>query len=246
MFNFYYKIIFNAFPKPNKLFIYTDSRGFLVNCLTCNKTPQKSYIQKLSKYYNIDFEICPKKHTTLLDFLDFIEDIDLSKYSHIIIHLGVVDFSPRPLRQKEPLFKNKKQIADKLFPDSHMSMNYYTAQYENQNTFSLYDIHFLKEFIVPRIDDISKNIDIIWIGLNRVDLNWNGNYFKNRPSNINQILLYQNEIINTLKKLNSSVNYINIDELPDFNTKQHTLDNMHLSELGFDYFNNFLLKALSK
>ncbi|RLA76456.1 MAG: hypothetical protein DRG78_18995 [Epsilonproteobacteria bacterium] len=244
--NLYYQILFNLIPKKSKLLIYTDSRGFLVNCLTCNKTPKESYIQKLSKNYNIDFQICPHKHTTLLDFLEFVENKDLSMYSNIIIHLGIVDFSPRPISQKNMVFTKKRHIADKLFPNSHMSIKYYSEQYENETTFSLYDIHFFNEFIIPKIDSISKKVDIIWLGLNSVDLTWRGNYFKDRPQNINEILTYQNSILDTLCKLNSSVKYININELNNFNAREHTLDNMHLSKRGFNFFYNLLIKELSK
>jgi len=243
--NFYYKIIFNFFSKKNKLLIYTDSRGFLINCLSCTKTPRKSYIEKLSKDYNIDFQICPEKYTTLLDFLDYIEDKDLSIYSKVIIHLGIVDFSPRPLSQKNIIFTEKKQIADRLFTCSGMSIKEYSVQYENQNTFSLYDIFFLKEYIIPKIDTLSKKVDIVWVGLNSVDTNWRGNYFKDRPQNINIILDYQDIIIKTLYERNSSIKYINIDEVANFKLKEHTLDNMHLSEKGFEFFYKLLLKELS-
>lgn len=242
--NLYYKIKFNLKNKKTKILIYTDSRGFLVNCLLCNKTPKDSYIEMLSKNFNIDYQLCTKKHTTILDFLDYVKDRDISQYSHIILHLGIVDFSPRPLNHFDIVYNLKNKLANKLFPNIKMEPQYYNVLYENERTFSLYNIDYLKKAILPKISEISKLTNIIWLGVNKVDLNWNGNYFKKRPININNILIYQNTIKDFLTKNHASIHYIDIDTIKEFNIKIHTIDNMHLSSDGFRLFYAILQKAL--
>ena len=64
-------------------------------------------------------------------------------------------------------------------------------------------------------------------GVNKVDLNWKGNYPKKRPLNINQILIYQEKIIDYLNNNNSDIRYIDIDKVENFDLKKHTVDNMH-------------------
>ncbi len=242
----YYKVKFNILKKKSRILIYTDSRGFLVNCFLCNKTPKNSYIDMLSEEYNIDYQLCTKKHTTILDFLDYVENKDISKYSHIVIHLGIVDFSPRPLSQFDKVYNLKNKLAKRLFPNIEMKQQYYDDLYENEKTFSLYNVEYLRDVILPKLINISKLTYIIWLGVNKVDLEWNGNYFKTRPSNINNILIYQNSIKDFLTINDSNVKYIDIDKIENFKNKLHTVDNMHLSIDGFVLFNKVIKEALEK
>jgi hypothetical protein len=241
-----FKFKFKSNSKKDNILIYTDSRGFLMNCFLCNKTPKKSYIDMLSKEYNIDYQLCTKKHTTILDFLDFIENKDISKYSHIVLHLGIVDFSPRPLSQFDMVYTLKNKLAKKLFPNIEMNPQYYNDLYENEKTFSLYNVEYLRDAILPKLVNISQSTHIVWLGMNKVDLTWNGNYFKARPGNINNILVYQNSIKDFLDKNDSNIKYIDIDKIENFNNKLHTVDNMHLSIDGFELFYKVINKALKK
>lgn len=241
----YYIFIFKFSVSNKKLLIYTDSRGFLVNCFLCNKTPKDSYVRLLSKDYKVaNYQLCKKTHTTIIDFLDYIDKINLNEYSYIILHLGIVDFSTRPLKQLDIVYNKKKYIAKKIFPHEEMNPQYYDELYENEKTFSLYDTKYLVNVILPKINEISKITKIIWLGLNKIDLEWNGTYSKNRPSNINNILLYQNEIINFLQKNDNNIKYINVDDIEEFDLKTHTVDNIHLSKSGFKLFYNLLKKEL--
>lgn len=245
--NGYYQFKFKlkSNSKKKNILIYSDSRGFLVNCFLCNKTPKSSYIDMLSNDYNVTFQICPHKHTTIIDFLNYIKTINLSKYQHIILHLGIVDFSPRPISQINLVYNKKLKIVQKIFPNSTMSPHYYEEKYENENTFSLYDTTFLENTILFNMEKISKQTNLIWLGVNKIDINWNGNYFKKRPSNINEILKYQDSIKSYLATKSSNIKYIDIDGISQFDLKKHTVDNMHLSEEGFKLFYNVLLKVLS-
>src|SRR6266540_7088089 len=92
-----------------RILIYTDSRGYYVNEWYCKKNPLFSYIAMLSSSYSVDYSLCDYKHTTLLDFLcDYEEWIGGNKYAAIILHLGVVDFSPRTNRQAQQVLNQKK------------------------------------------------------------------------------------------------------------------------------------------
>jgi len=245
--NFYYRIFFKLqySHKKNNILIYTDSRGFLVNCFLCNKTPYKSYIQKLSKDYNIEYQLCPYKHTTTIDFLNYINNKNVQNYSHIILHLGIVDYSPRPLSQLKMVYNKKLTITNNFLPGVKMLPNYYNNLYQGEKTFSLYDLNFL-EYILDRLSKISTETKIIWIGLNKVDLDWNGNYLKQRPSNINIILEYQAYIQKYLLSHSTNIAYININTIKSFELKKHTIDNMHLTNLGFDFLYTEILNELRK
>jgi len=242
--NSYYRVKFKLSKNKKRVLLYTDSRGFLVDCFLCNKTPRKSYIDMLSKEFKIDYQLCTKKHTTILDFLEYIDNQDISKYSSIVLHLGIVDFSPRPLSQLSMVYDNKNEIVNKIFPKEHMIPNYYEDIYQGEKTFSLYNLDFFENIILKKVNEISKQTKIVWLGLNNVDVNWNGNYLKTRPLNINNILNYQNKILEYLDENETNIKYIDIDEIKDFNLKEHTLDNMHLSEDGFRLFYKILLEEL--
>jgi len=240
----WYKIIFLIPSDKRKILIYTDSRGFLVDCFACYKTPRKSYIEMLHKNFRIDYQICTQKHTTIIDFLDYVSNKNLEKYAYIVLHLGIVDFSPRPMNQLKLVFHKKNKLAQRLFPGDKMNYQQYNDLYESEKTFSLYEEQFLEKIILPELNQISKKVPIVWLGVNSVDLNWNGNYVKKRPKNINNILKYQGKIIKYLDTHATNITYIDIDNILEFNLKKHTLDNMHLSIDGFKLFYSQLIKEL--
>ena len=74
----------------------SDSRGFLVGSPVSYKNHFKNcLISGLQKNYAVLPIINRQKYTTLLDGLDFINNTRF-KFDLIVLHLGVVDFSPRP------------------------------------------------------------------------------------------------------------------------------------------------------
>jgi hypothetical protein len=243
--NILYKILFKVkYSKSKKnVFIYSDSRGFLVDCFFCNRTPHFSYIEILSRKYNIDYKICPHKHTTTLDAIKYLSKLDIKRYDYIILHIGIVDYSPRPLSQYEIVYNKKNNLRNEIFPNIEMKPNIYDIQYENDVTFSLYNFSFLK-IILDHINDISQDVNIVWIGMNKVDLEWNGNYFKKRPLNINKIMEYQEEIEKYIANNKSNIDYINLEKIVNFDYKIHTLDNMHFSKVGFTFLSDILLSKL--
>lgn len=233
----YFKLIKINKSKAKKICIYTDSRGFYVNKWYCKKNPLLSYIKILANTYYVDYHLCKYKHTTLLDFLyDYESMLEHKKYDVIILHLGVVDFSPRPLSQANEVLGLKKSRLQNIFSSDslrNLAPWEYAERYNGEITASLYSKEFLKDFIVRKINNL--NARVIWIGVNQILTDWNGNYDKERPANINNILDYQ-QIIDE----NFYGELISLCEWKDEDIKRYTVDNIHLSIEGFKHLANLI------
>jgi len=144
--NFYYLKNFN---KP-KVLIYTDSRGFEISKISNRKTPFNSYLDYFVKNYRSQVFICPEKHTTFFDFFDKINRKDLSSFKHIISHIGVVDFSPRPISDINSIFKLKKRKITNVFGvdfyEKLLASPHYETEYLGEKTCSI-----IQENNIPRI-----------------------------------------------------------------------------------------------
>jgi hypothetical protein len=73
--------------------------------------------------------------------------------------------------------------------------------------------------------------NLILISCNPVDLNWNGNYSKKRPLNINMVNDKSKDLIKKLK----SKNIINLTGWNINEIHEYTCDNIHFSKLGMSY-----------
>jgi hypothetical protein len=217
--------------KP-KVLIYTDSRGFEISKMYNRKSPFNSYSNYFIKNYRCDVDICPEKHTTFFDFFDKINRKDLSNYKHIICHIGVVDFSPRPVSEINNIFKLKKRKIINVFGvDFYKKLivsPHYETEYLGEKTGSI--IH---ENNIPRIaEELNKLENLIWISCNPVINEWKGNYTRERPKNIN--------IVNEKSKsiLSNLLDKINVIDFTDFSkddVMKYTCDNIHLSPKGMSF-----------
>lgn len=212
--------------KP-KVLIYSDSRGFDVLSKS-GKNPFNSYIKFFMKDYRIDYFICPEKHTTIPDFLLKYKELDNRNYDYVIMHCGVVDFSPRPITNLEWVLDSKSQ--NKYFQISLQEYDDYykkpsTILYNKEETINLYSIDFLKKIIIP---DLLKIKNLIWVNSNRFVKGWDGNYTKGRPSNINQFVSDFDKIMK--KNLQHTVNLRTWD---DDKIMKFTIDNIHFNKIGF-------------
>lgn len=239
--NLYYRAKnFNSTSKP-KLLIYTDSRGFFVGSSLSDKTPYKSYIEKLYLHYRVSSHICPHKHTTILDFLNDTKNFDYSSYSNIVIHLGIVDWSPRPLSQINFVYNTKRKLSNKAFNWS-LNANFYEEKYEGYKTFIMYSEEDLENLIIPKLNQIATQTNLIFIGINKIDLSWDGNYSRGRPVNISHLTSKYQKLF--IKNISKNVKLLLFDE--SFNVKENTIDNIHFNEKGFEYVFNKLEKLLKK
>jgi hypothetical protein len=213
--------------RKQRVLIYTDSRGFNVLSKS-GKNPFNSYIKYFIKDYRVDYFICPEKHTTIPDFLLKYNDLKHRNYDFVIMHCGVVDFSPRPISNLEWVLSSKSE--NKYFQISVQEYgNYYKKPsnilYNNEKTINIYSTNFLKNIIIP---DLLKIKNLLWINSNRFVKGWEGNYTKGRPSNINQLVSDFDRIME--KNLEYTINLRSWD---DDSIMKFTMDNIHFNKNGF-------------
>ena len=213
--------------RKQKVLIYTDSRGFNVLSKS-GKNPFDSYIKYFLKDYRIDYFICPEKHTTIPDFLLKHKELENGNYAFVVMHCGVVDFSPRPISNLEWVLGSKSenkyfQISVQEYYDYYKKPS--TILYNKEETINLYSTNFLKKVIIP---DLLKIKNLIWINSNHFVKGWEGNYTKGRPLNINQLVNDFDEIME--KNLEYTVNLRSWD---DDQIMKFTVDNIHFNKIGF-------------
>lgn len=173
----------------------------------------------------------PYKHTTLIDFLYFYNtNIKiLKKFDFIVIHLGVVDFSPRPKKMLENIRIKKALKVNTLYNIDFNDIDpiqFSNILYNEEQTGSLYSKEFLENYILNKLKEIDN---LIYIGINPILFNWNGNYKKTRPKNINDVMKFNDVLI---KNLNYSIDISNWTEKE---IKEYTVDNIHFNSKGFDF-----------
>jgi hypothetical protein len=211
-----------------KLFIYTDSRGYDVNNWRSKKNPRSSYIMKLLQRQNVTARICEYKYTTLLDFIDDVRNADCSGYDCLVLHVGVVDFSPRPLGSALKLRELKLKKVARCFGDEAVQeflLAKHAEMYRGEETASLYNTDFLEKYIIPFINGL--NVKVIWLPVNEVLSDWSGNYAGIRPINMDVILQYQ-QVIDS-----NAVGYV-VPRIVNHeqDIKYLTVDNIHFSKAG--------------
>lgn len=233
---FGYKIKNRHHPK---ILIYTDSRGFEITKLLHRRNPFSSYIGYFIKHYNVDYYITPKKHTTTLDFLDLYEQKKRNKYDYVILHTGIVDFSPRPLSMLQQIYWKKRKLYHRYFDEESIQQhldNHYAEQYEGEYTNSIYSLDMAVQGVLPRLQSIEN---LIWIGCNRVLNDWQGNYPKKRPVN-----MYITEEYNRLF-LDALPRCVDISMWSDEEIKKYTCDNIHFTPAGMAYLQAKVMEYLA-
>lgn len=225
--------------KRKKILIYTDSRGYNV-ISKWGKNPFESYILRLCFNYRTDYFICKEKFTTIVDFLILYDRIRLNKYDAVILHCGIVDFSPRPLSNISKVKESKvlSQRFNDLFlkNEIHYQSNLGNL-YAGEETNTLYSIEYLMEEIIPKLCEIPN---LIWINSNHFVKGWEGNYVKGRPENIDQIVSSFDHVLE--ESLN---NKINLKTWSDADIKMYTIDNIHFTKKGFIKLGDELLNLLA-
>jgi hypothetical protein len=217
-----------------KLLVFTDSRGYEVTQAWNRKSAYASYVGKLCKYYQVDYVICPEFSTTVVDFLyEYQQRKDNGKhYDAVIAHVGVVDFSPRPTSMLDDMMKEKSHKISTLFGDVKITelmqyhKNAFKDLYFGKTVKNFYAQSFLKKQILPKLQAIDN---LIVIGCSPVLTDWRGNYWRDRPNDMNMIIDYCSEYKVAL------ANYIDMSELTREEIMEYTIDNIHLSQSGFNY-----------
>lgn len=215
----YYKI---KNVKKKKVLIFTDSRGFEITKLMNRKNPRSSYIRYYMENYNTTVRLCQYKHTTIIDFI-FEYRGKYENYDLIVLHCGVVDFSPRPMSNGNYVHSSKRKKCMKMFGEEPQ-FDIYNSIYEGEKTRCLYN----KDYLIRNIASELKSIpNLLWISSNPIIGNWTGNYKRPRPSNMNIIQEFDRYLLSELPFT------ISLLDWTDEEIKKYTVDNIHFNVLGF-------------
>lgn len=250
-----------------KILIYTDSRG---QHIPYGADPFDLYAMRLSKRADIEADVvlCPMKWTTTVDFLDFIKERKPSQYDAVILHTGIVDWSPRPqasawndlydnqnpahlgnvlLNTREfskKVINNKKASFDAIFGEEEMLWHLqsdFGVEYEGQPTINMYGQGMAEKSLLPRLAEIDN---LIFINSNRFVPGWEGDYTRGRPANIALTERYS-ELFRDVLGPNKVIDLLQWDEA---DIKCFTCDNIHLTREGSDHVYDMIcdrLEALS-
>lgn len=232
-----------TFKIRKKILVYSDSRGHEVTRPWNKHNPFSSYVKKLFLKYDVDYCLCPEFSTTFIDFLYWYKKrVNKGiRYDMVIAHLGLVDFSPRPVSMLREMIEAKKHKIEYLGLDVNEFKsqldNDFGYEYFGEKTNNFYTKSFFERSIIPKLKDIDG---IIFIGCNPILLNWNGNYWRKRPENINIIMDY-NAVL--LREFPSSV--VDISDWNELEIKKYTVDNIHLNRHGYTVISRQLDNIIS-
>ncbi|REL26126.1 hypothetical protein DXX93_05730 [Thalassotalea euphylliae] len=226
----------NYYRKKNsgkpRLLVFTDSRGYEVVKPWNRKSAYASYVGKLCKEYHVEHVICPEFSTTVIDFLyEYQSRVAAGKkYDAVIAHVGVVDYSPRPVSMLNDMMAVKGHKINTLFPEREFDFKTYHAAhfaelYYGKPVKNFYSQAFLQEQVIPKLQAIEP---LIMVGCSPVLTSWHGNYWRDRPQNMDMILDYSAVCRDNL------ANFIDYSAWDEQTVKQNTIDNIHLSNKGFD------------
>ncbi len=232
---FFIRVKFFQLKNANKkkVLVYTDSRGHEITKLYNKHNPFSSYAKYLIKTYCAEVYICPEKHTTLFDFLYFIEQ-NQKQYDYVVLHVGVVDFAPRPISQLASILKLKAEKISTIFGASTLhnleQFEGYDVLYNDEKTSSIVP-SFLLDKIAPKLSEIQN---LIWINCNPVLSDWDGNYNKKRPANTNMVQQKSLDLQAQIK----DVKTIDLTGWERDEIIKYTCDNVHLTQAGMIYIEN--------
>lgn len=245
-----------------KILIFTDSRG--------QHRPKGSvhemFPYRIAKEpgFEVELYLCPFKWTTTLDFFATFSRERLLGYDAIILYTGIVDWSPRPagsarndlydsqvvanegnLRLNtdnygQKTVNNKKAIFDEVFGEVAMNRHLsepFEEEYEGSRTVNMYSLEMAESSLIPRLAALPN---LLFINSNRFCTDWNGDYWKARPSNIRVTEAYSELFARTLPRNQ----VIDLLEWQESDVKRFTCDNLHLSEAGNEYIHERLMQRL--
>jgi GT2 family glycosyltransferase len=230
-----------AVDKKIKILMYTDSRGD-------NISADKNYDHfgvRLSEIYDVDMHLCTEKWTTTLDFLKLTKSVDMSKYDCVILYTGIVEWSPRLQESAlNDLYRGRKGIAgkrdmfDMVFGKNDAESYLKTCladNYEGKPSNNMYSTRMLRDSLLPALNKIDN---LIWISGNKINTEWRGNYWKDRPVNMPITELYSNI-------LSSKLDYVidNMEWSYD-DVQKYTFDNIHPNKLGSDIIYNKIIDKI--
>jgi hypothetical protein len=184
--------------------------------------------------------ILPRPHTTLVDFLNH-SDRDRRAYDAVLLHCGIVDFSPRPVSSIPRIAAAKS--ADPGFAELFADNEAYHREaqgpeYEGEPTTTLYSPDYLENVLVPRLRTIPK---LVWVSTNDFVPGWEGNYTRGRPVDIgSRIAEFEARLRPALEHV-VDMHLWSADDVRRF-----TIDNVHYSRSGVDEMARTLRSGLDQ
>jgi hypothetical protein len=210
-----------------RVLIYADSRAR--NITAPRKTHYAgSYVHSLQRSFHVTYRLTPHSHTTLVDFLNFTDQVDLASFDRVILHCGIVDFSPRPLSNLEKLRAAKAKLPrfDALFAaNAGYHADPWDSTYRGEPTSSLYSPEYLRDELLPELAAIPN---LTWISSNHFVAGWEGNYDRGRPANIEPVVQgFDAQMRAALPDI------VDLSHWTPEQVRACTVDNIHLSRRGF-------------
>jgi hypothetical protein len=224
--------------KPSVL-VYADSRA--TNVIgPLGKSVFGTYAARLMRSYRVYPVILPRPHTTLVDFLNHC-DRDRRAYDAVLLHCGIVDFSPRPVssipriaaaKSRDPGFAELFADNDAYHRDAH------GPEYEGVPTTTLYSPRHLEDVLVPRLAAIPN---LVWVTTNDFVPGWEGNYTRGRPVDIGARIA---EFEARLRPVLAHVVDMHVWSYDD--VRRFTIDNVHYTPSGVDEMTRILRSGLDQ
>ena len=208
-----------------EILVYADSRGTNVTGML-GKSLFRTWVSTLMRTQRVRPVILPRRHTTLLDFLNQYEG-EGRRYAAVVLHAGIVDFSPRPAGSIPSIVAEKS--ADPGYRDLFAR---HASRYRNPDgplfrgepTTTLYSEQYLAQVIAPRLAAVPN---LLWVTTNDFVPGWEGNYTRGRPVDIGRrIAAFEAVLRPTLE------NVVDLHEWSHAEVRQLTVDNVHLSPEG--------------
>ena len=225
--------------RPSVL-IYADSRGR--NITAPHKTHYAgSYVHALQRSFNVTYRLTPHSHTTLVDFLNFTNEVDLASFDRVILHCGIVDFSPRPLSNIEKVRAAKANLPrfDALFAaNAGYHSEPWETLYNGEPTINLYSPEYLRDEIAPALRAIPN---LTWISSNHFVSGWEGNYTRGRPTNIEPVVQRFDAHLRA-----ALPDTVDLSHWTPEQVRASTVDNIHLSRHGFRELASMLIPRVTR
>jgi hypothetical protein len=209
-----------------RILVYADSRGRNLRSRTMNHR-SGSHIAILQRELRVDCVVYPYYQTTLLDFLNFACGTRPQDYAAVVLHVGVVDFSPRHLASFERMRADKAGMPgyDALFAaNADYHADPWPVRHRGQPTTNLYSERYLEEALIPRLLEIPR---LVWISSNPFVRGWEGES-SGRPANIGEVVGRYDRVMSARMPTVVDLRHWTDDEV-----RRYTTDNIHFTREGF-------------
>lgn len=247
-----------------KILVFTDSRGQHKPAGSTHKIFGERLRDEVTNI-EVNLVLCPMKWTTTLDFYEYSLKNDLNQYDWIVLHTGIVEWSPRPVTSayndlynninesnletsvlntrdySKKIVNNKKENFDYFFGETEINdylKKPFDIEFAGEKTINMYSVDMAHDFLIPWLQ---KFTNLVFISANKVLPDWKGDHKKGRPSNMDIVDEYSGLFTSQL----SSERVVDLSSWSREQIKKFTCDNMHLTREGSDYIFDGICKIMN-